>query len=200
MVTRRVAGGSLAETLRVRGPGSIAEVVAIGVQVGEALSALHARGILHRDVKPSNVVVSETAVGIRATLVDLGTVFVIGISFKYSVVEALRPSGRQLDECGLRSIEVLSECNPKSAAPHSVEHDQRQGIIGKMLFRRVLARGGIRRFADTLKKYGEVANTVPVQIGSDIVRHEVLAEALPHVLQIIVIDRVFRAKAVLLIL
>ncbi len=50
--------GSLAERLRVAGPSSPAEVLRIGVAVAGALEMAHRNGILHRDVKPGNVLLS----------------------------------------------------------------------------------------------------------------------------------------------
>lgn len=47
--------GSLADLVRVRGPLPIAQAIGIGLVVCEALSAAHAVGVLHRDVKPENV-------------------------------------------------------------------------------------------------------------------------------------------------
>jgi formylglycine-generating enzyme required for sulfatase activity len=52
---RRVAGGSLEERLRTRGPLSPAEAIGLGIQLCEALGVAHGRGILHRDLKPDNV-------------------------------------------------------------------------------------------------------------------------------------------------
>lgn len=43
------------------GPLPLDEVAAIGAQLAEALSYLHERGVVHRDVKPANILVSETA-------------------------------------------------------------------------------------------------------------------------------------------
>ena len=50
-------GPSLAELLE-RGPLPRHRVTDIGIQIGRALAAAHERGIVHRDVKPSNVIVT----------------------------------------------------------------------------------------------------------------------------------------------
>ena len=51
---RYVAGGDLRERLR-RGPMDPASAIGIVAQMAIALDAAHARGLVHRDVKPSNV-------------------------------------------------------------------------------------------------------------------------------------------------
>src|SRR4051812_32746416 len=50
-----VDGESLADELARRGRLPAAEVAEIGVQLASALDALHAAGLVHRDVKPANV-------------------------------------------------------------------------------------------------------------------------------------------------
>lgn len=50
------AGGSLAELLADLGRLEPAQVVRVVTPVAEALASAHRRGVLHRDVKPSNVV------------------------------------------------------------------------------------------------------------------------------------------------
>ena len=47
----------------------IAQIVDIMLQVAKALSQLHARGIIHGDLKPENIIVGPTG---RPTLVDFG--------------------------------------------------------------------------------------------------------------------------------
>ncbi|HEU5150697.1 MAG TPA: protein kinase [Iamia sp.] len=53
-----VAGGTLAQRLEA-GPLPVDDVLAIGAQLADALAAAHAAGVLHRDVKPENVLVGE---------------------------------------------------------------------------------------------------------------------------------------------
>ncbi|MFL6072332.1 MAG: serine/threonine-protein kinase [Mycobacteriales bacterium] len=53
--------GSLHDWLRANGPLPVAEVVAAGTVVADALAFAHAQGVLHRDVKPQNILVLPTS-------------------------------------------------------------------------------------------------------------------------------------------
>ena len=53
--------GSLHDRLQQRGPLPVHEVVAAGIAVADALSFAHGQGILHRDVKPQNILVLPTS-------------------------------------------------------------------------------------------------------------------------------------------
>ncbi|MEV0321188.1 serine/threonine-protein kinase [Streptomyces sp. NPDC050658] len=69
IVMELVDGPSLDDVLRERGTLDPAEAAAIGAKVMEALAAAHRAGVLHRDVKPGNILL-ET--GGRVVLTDFG--------------------------------------------------------------------------------------------------------------------------------
>ncbi|MER6711856.1 serine/threonine-protein kinase [Streptomyces sp. NPDC000877] len=75
IVMELVRGESLRETLR-RGPVDVPEAARIGLAVLGALRAAHSVGIVHRDVKPANVLL-ETGTD-RVVLTDFGIAHVRG--------------------------------------------------------------------------------------------------------------------------
>ncbi|MFJ6070095.1 serine/threonine-protein kinase [Streptomyces sp. NPDC093065] len=75
MVMELVDGGSLADRVLGSGPVDAVEAARIGVALLDALDTAHASGILHRDVKPSNVLLAEDG---RVVLTDFGVAQVAG--------------------------------------------------------------------------------------------------------------------------
>lgn len=73
VVMELVEGESLADRLR-RGPLPWGGVAEIGAQIAEALAAAHARGLVHQDVKPANVMLSPSGVKV----VDFGIAAIAG--------------------------------------------------------------------------------------------------------------------------
>ena len=70
LVMEYVPGGSLADRLLRKGKLPWSEVIRLGVEVAASLAAAHARGVVHRDVKPGNVLWDAEAG--RYKLTDFG--------------------------------------------------------------------------------------------------------------------------------
>lgn len=70
IVMQYVAGLSLLQRIEKNGPLNSCEVVRLGLQISEGLRAAHDCGIVHRDVKPANVML-ENSVD-RAMVTDFG--------------------------------------------------------------------------------------------------------------------------------
>lgn len=64
-----LSGSTLAERLHAAGSLEPREVLRMGERVAGVLASLHGRGLLHRDVKPQNILIDE---GQRVWLVDHG--------------------------------------------------------------------------------------------------------------------------------
>jgi hypothetical protein len=69
IVMELVEAPTLADLVRAHGPLPAPQVAAIGEQMVTALEAAHAAGIVHRDVKPSNIMVLPSG---RVKLADFG--------------------------------------------------------------------------------------------------------------------------------
>lgn len=75
LVMELVEGPNLRERLDAQGPLVAREAAVMAVELAEALHVIHARGIVHRDVKPGNVLLAPSAVPTRewrAKLADFG--------------------------------------------------------------------------------------------------------------------------------
>src|SRR5438874_3540995 len=105
IVMELVEGESLG-TILARGPLTPREAVRIMRQVGEALAEAHDKGVVHRDVKPDNIIVGKRAVkvldfGIAKQVVSTGDAptltqagLIVGTPFYMSPEQAL---GRTVD-------------------------------------------------------------------------------------------------------
>ncbi|MEV5607444.1 protein kinase [Streptomyces sp. NPDC052225] len=117
LVMQLIEGTTLKHRI-AKGPLSVAETAALGADVAEALTHAHGANIVHRDVKPSNILIDPTA---RPYLTDFGisrlldtttrtaTGALIGTAAYLSPEQVLgQPVGRPADVYALGL--VLLEC------------------------------------------------------------------------------------------
>ena len=100
-------GGSLAERMAAAGPLPPEEVVLLAARIAAGLAALHARGIVHRDVKPHNILLSATG----PKLADFGIA-----RFDSSLERALTATGSALATLGYAAPEILAGAAATSAS------------------------------------------------------------------------------------
>ena len=70
-----IPGQSLHRMVCEKGPLPVEQVARLGAEIAYALDALHKVGMVHRDVKPSNILVSPSG---TAHLIDLGLAYIPG--------------------------------------------------------------------------------------------------------------------------
>src|SRR5262249_36399784 len=67
LVMEFVCGVTLQERVRQAGALGLKEVLRVGAQVAKGLAAAHAQGLVHRDVKPTNVLLENGVLRVRLT-------------------------------------------------------------------------------------------------------------------------------------
>jgi len=69
IVFELIEGPNLKEVVRERGPLGVAEALGYAIQIGRALGFAHGQGLVHRDVKPQNVLIAPDG---RVKVTDFG--------------------------------------------------------------------------------------------------------------------------------
>jgi serine/threonine-protein kinase len=109
LVLEFVPGETLAQRL-TRGPMSEREALELGAQIAEALEEAHECGVLHRDLKPGNIMVTPKG---RAKVLDLG------------LARVLQPAGDTTQTEGLTALGqpagTLAYMAPEQLLGHPVD-------------------------------------------------------------------------------
>ena len=117
LVMPYVAGRSLQERVDRDGPLGVKEVLRIGIQTAQGLAAAHAQGLVHRDVKPSNILL-ENGVE-RVKLTDFGL-------------------ARAVDDASLTQSGVVAGTpqymSPEQARGEAVDHRSDLFSLGSVLY------------------------------------------------------------------
>ncbi|MAQ13665.1 MAG: hypothetical protein CMN30_02595 [Sandaracinus sp.] len=142
LVMELLHGASLHRRIQTVGPLSISEACSMGSQVLSACEAVHAEGLVHRDIKPGNVFLMK-ALGVTAKLIDFG--------MSKSVVEDTDPitePGRILGTPSYMAPELLVGRQP----------DARTDLygVGATLFESLLGRPIVRPHKRVEVTFGEV--------------------------------------------
>jgi serine/threonine-protein kinase len=112
-----VPGRSLQARVEENGPLAVEEVLRIGMQAAAGLAAAHAQGLVHRDVKPSNILLEESVE--RAVLTDFGL-------------------ARAIDDASLTQTGVLAGTphymSPEQATGEAIDHRSDLFSLGGVLY------------------------------------------------------------------
>lgn len=128
LILERIQGRSLKQVLR-HGAITLKQALQLLARLADVVAFVHARGVIHRDVKPDNVLVVEGPRGLRPVLIDFGlAVFVdaptpwsgsqrISGSPHYMAPEAFIPEvpggfGQDLYALGVMLFEICTGLQP----------------------------------------------------------------------------------------
>ena len=139
IVTELVEGQTLAARLTA-GPLAVPEAIAIGIQIASALAGAHARDIVHRDIKPQNIMIRADG---YAKVLDFGVA-------KFMASDS-SPASPELTRPGL-VIGTPRYMSPEQARGETVDARTDIWSLGAVLYEMVTGRAPFVResIVDTL--------------------------------------------------
>jgi WD40 repeat protein/tetratricopeptide (TPR) repeat protein len=106
-------GLTLADHVEKHGPVPADDLLALACPIAEALHAAHVRGILHRDVKPANLLVRKDGPAWRVKLIDFG------LALKQSLLRAtLSTPARSRSTLGYSIVGTVDFAAPEQMGRH----------------------------------------------------------------------------------
>jgi WD40 repeat protein len=117
LVMHYVAGISLEDRVKQGGPLELKEILRIGIQTAAGLAAAHAQGLVHRDVKPANILLENGVQRVKIT--DFGL-------------------ARAVDDASLTQSGVIAGTpmfmSPEQARGEMVDHRSDLFSLGSVLY------------------------------------------------------------------
>ncbi|HSE37659.1 MAG TPA: protein kinase, partial [Blastocatellia bacterium] len=136
IVMQHLEGETLASRLE-RGPMELRDWFNVAVQVADALSEAHSRGIIHRDIKPQNIMLTTRG---QAKVMDFGLAKVLT---QKSLVESEAQTESLLSEAGM-ILGTVPYMSPEQINGDAVDARSDIFSFGAMLYEMVTAEQAFR--------------------------------------------------------
>jgi len=118
MVWEHIQGQDVGDRLRRHGPFPVGVAVRLGIQALQGLEAVHATGVIHRDLSPDNLMITEDKGGnLRVKIIDLGLARTLDVDASHEITQVGMFMGK------------LQYCSPEQAGvPAGAALDHRSDL------------------------------------------------------------------------
>lgn len=118
MVWEHIEGQDVGDRIRKQGPFPVAAAVRLGIQALHGLEAIHATGVIHRDLSPDNLMITEDKTGhLRVKIIDLGLARNLEVDASFEITQVGMFMGK------------LQYCSPEQAGvPGGATLDHRSDL------------------------------------------------------------------------
>jgi serine/threonine protein kinase len=117
MVWEHIQGQDVGDRIRRQGPFPVPTAVRLAIQALHGLEAVHATGVIHRDLSPDNLMITEDKAGnLRLKIIDLGLARTLEADANFEITQVGMFMGK------------LQYCSPEQASPGGTALDHRSDL------------------------------------------------------------------------